>query len=119
MPGNSLSPYMRKQGYHRLLDLQADRANPKCMICGVDEPTNGKALAVDHCHNTGRFRGLLCVSCNAGVGMFKDTPSLLVAAASYLMAHTDRTEQGITTPGQNLRVDKPRPNECAPSARTR
>jgi hypothetical protein len=39
---------------------------------------------LDHCHKTGKLRGLLCSGCNLGVGIFKDDPALLYAAISYL-----------------------------------
>lgn len=39
---------------------------------------------VDHCHATGKVRGLLCHNCNAGVGLFKDSPKILISAARYL-----------------------------------
>ncbi len=62
-------------------DLLTQQANV-CAIClGVDED---KRLAVDHCHATGRVRGLLCQNCNHGVGKFKDSPARLRCAADYL-----------------------------------
>ena len=39
---------------------------------------------VDHCHQTGRVRGILCLRCNSGIGMFGDSPSTVRRAASYL-----------------------------------
>ena len=54
----------------------------KCEICGR-LPTN-HTLNVDHCHKTGKIRGLLCCSCNQGLGYFFDSPENLVAAAKYL-----------------------------------
>lgn len=41
-------------------------------------------LSVDHCHKTGVNRGLLCSSCNIGLGYFKDSPETLRSAADYL-----------------------------------
>jgi hypothetical protein len=58
----------------------------KCAICGVLDvvaPGNG-ALAVDHCHETGRVRGLLCSICNTSLGGFRDDPELLQRAVNYL-----------------------------------
>jgi hypothetical protein len=55
----------------------------KCKIC-QNECGSGRRLAVDHCHETGRVRGLLCVLCNTGIGKFRDNPALLAAAIEYL-----------------------------------
>jgi len=53
-----------------------------CAIC--KSPPNGRALDVDHNHNTKRVCGLLCWNCNRGLGLFKDTPETLKNAAFYL-----------------------------------
>lgn len=51
-----------------------------CKICGrVEEQLN-----VDHCHVTGKVRGLLCTRCNHGIGHFKDNPFNLLAGVRYL-----------------------------------
>ena len=55
----------------------------KCKICGIPEIKLGKALAVDHDHSTGIFRGLLCDRCNRGIGYFDDDPKKLEKAAKY------------------------------------
>lgn len=59
--------------------------NGCCAIC--KRPENGKKLAIDHCHTSGKVRSLLCTRCNVGLGAFRDSPRILVNAAKYLMAH--------------------------------
>jgi hypothetical protein len=54
-----------------------------CAICKKPE-TTGKDFAVDHCHSTGKIRGLLCVKCNIGIGFFNDDEWLMRDAADYL-----------------------------------
>jgi hypothetical protein len=67
--------------YKLMLEAQGNA----CAICGSRDPGWKKRyFSVDHCHKTGRIRGLLCHSCNAGLGMFKDQPNLLLAASTYL-----------------------------------
>ena len=39
---------------------------------------------IDHCHDTGKVRGLLCATCNKGLGLFKDSVPNLKAAINYL-----------------------------------
>lgn len=69
--------------------LRADQGGV-CAICGKDQPgidrRTGKPrrLAVDHCHETARVRGLLCGNCNVGLGMFADNPGLLRRALGYV-----------------------------------
>lgn len=50
-----------------------------CSICSSKEK-----LVVDHSHSTGKVRGVLCQTCNTGLGMFKDSPSLLEKASQYI-----------------------------------
>lgn len=66
--------------YNSMIERQAGR----CLICGQTGNHGGKGLAVDHCHDTGRIRGLLCCSCNGGLGMFKDNIAILKSAIAYL-----------------------------------
>lgn len=60
-----------------------------CAICKEEEKVIDaqtkeiKPLSVDHCHNTGKVRGLLCITCNLGIGHFKHTSYLLRNAALY------------------------------------
>lgn len=66
--------------------------NGKCAICEQPETQmrggKVKALAVDHCHDTGAIRGLLCCDCNQAIGKLKDDRNILLAAIKYLDKHT-------------------------------
>lgn len=53
-----------------------------CVICGSKEK-----LCIDHSHQTSRIRGMLCSSCNKGLGFFKDNPILLNRASDYILGH--------------------------------
>lgn len=57
-----------------------------CVICGSKEK-----LCIDHSHQSGRIRGMLCSACNKGLGFFKDNPTLLLRASDYIlgMANAD------------------------------
>lgn len=62
----------------------------KCAVCGEelflfgDFKDRNKVAHVDHNHETGKVRGLLCNDCNRGIGLLKDNPEYLLKAASYL-----------------------------------
>lgn len=76
--GISLEAYM----------AQAEKQGGRCAIC---QQTPKDRLCVDHDHDTGEMRGLLCRHCNSGLGHFKDDPSLLRVALNYLeRAHDGR-----------------------------
>lgn len=62
--------------YERMFEEQKGR----CKICH-----SGEDLCVDHCHQTGKIRGLLCRDCNKALGIFKDSPTLLWSAVEYLI----------------------------------
>lgn len=76
---------MTIEDYDRMLEEQGG-----CAICGTDNPLGegnprpAISFAVDHCHTTGRVRGLLCNPCNRGIGFLRDSPAILRKAASYL-----------------------------------
>lgn len=77
-----------RSDYERMRDEQGG----VCAICSGPETSRDprwsklRELAVDHCHLTGRVRGLLCFACNSGIGKFSDSPDTLRAAAIYLEA---------------------------------
>jgi Recombination endonuclease VII len=53
-----------------------------CAVC--KEAPKGRALDVDHCHETGQVRGLLCRSCNIALGMLRDCSSRITAMRDYI-----------------------------------
>lgn len=61
-----------------------DEQEGRCPICGGLPTGNHSRLVLDHCHESGNFRGLICGHCNTGLGMFEDKPEVLRAAADYL-----------------------------------
>ncbi len=69
-------------------DLMLEKQSHVCLICKNPEKSilKGKIknLAIDHCHSSGKIRGLLCQKCNQGLGIFSDNPILLRQAANYL-----------------------------------
>lgn len=69
-----------------------------CAICKQAEThkhQNGsvRSLAVDHCHGSGKIRGLLCGSCNTMIGQAKDDPVILRAAIEYLHLHKENVNE--------------------------
>lgn len=82
-------------------DARREAQDYRCAICGTHESeikvtSRGRPrldgtpnadpfrLVVDHCHNSTKARGLLCHGCNVGLGNFRDSPELLMAAVRYL-----------------------------------
>ena len=67
--------------------------NGVCAICGTDKPSKrDNTFRIDHCHATGRVRGLLGMSCNSALGMFRDSIPALQKAIEYLT----RSSSGAT-----------------------
>lgn len=77
--------------YQAMIDAQDN----KCGICKKEETCiDGRSkdkrirrLSIDHCHRTGKVRGLLCHSCNTAIGKFKDDVELLHQAIAYITQH--------------------------------
>jgi hypothetical protein len=65
---------------HEILEAMKDNQNRSCAIC-----FDTTKLVIDHNHDTGEVRAILCDLCNRGLGYFKDNPQLLVAASNYLL----------------------------------
>ncbi|MDX3056122.1 endonuclease VII domain-containing protein [Streptomyces sp. NE06-03E] len=77
---NRISYFQRKYGLSPVeLDELIAAQQGVCCIC-----LTAPAEHVDHCHETGRVRGVLCFSCNAALGQLKDRPDAVRRAAAYL-----------------------------------
>lgn len=70
--------YVYKMTEEEYVALKA-KHDGHCAICNDEVP-----LVVDHCHETGAVRGLLCNPCNTGLGMFRDDPERLILASRYI-----------------------------------
>jgi len=65
--------------------VMALRDIKSCDICGTEiNTTTSKTGNIDHCHITGRVRGMLCYNCNNGLGKFRDSIEILSVAIKYL-----------------------------------
>ena len=71
--------------------LMWDKQEGRCAICGNPETIRSKGklimLEIDHDHITNKIRGLLCGTCNKGIGIFNDSIEKLRRAISYLEGH--------------------------------
>jgi hypothetical protein len=59
----------------------------RCAACGTNELGFHKHFNVDHCHTTGKIRGLLCGNCNRAIGLLRDSVETALAVALYLERH--------------------------------
>ena len=89
----------------------ARRQGNSCAVCGkhlnISTATVRRShhVAVDHCHASGRVRGILCSSCNTGIGLLKDSPSIIRSAARYLESNSgcpDASERGPLAPDSKM-----------------
>jgi hypothetical protein len=88
-------------------DILLERQGGVCAICREVCPS-GRRLAVDHKHETGVVRKLLCTPCNTALGSFKDSPDRLASALAYLLDHGE-----VLTNTDFLRRPNPQPNREA------
>jgi hypothetical protein len=71
--------------YGITIDAYEEKHDAQYAMCAIcQEPENGKRLGVDHCHDTGKVRALLCDRCNTLIGRVKDSSAILRNAATYL-----------------------------------
>jgi len=85
---NKIYPLLSKydismENYIEMINKQHN----KCKSCGCDFDI--KRVCIDHDHETGIVRGLLCNQCNSGLGMFKDNIYSLLKAIDYLIEFRD------------------------------
>jgi hypothetical protein len=66
-------------------DAMLNKQGQVCAICQTTDPGGRGNWCIDHCHETGVVRGLLCVRCNSGLGFFDDNPHILSSARDYLL----------------------------------
>jgi Autographiviridae endonuclease VII len=76
--------------YHKLIELHQNA----CTICRKPEIIVGKSLAVDHNHETGEVRGLLCHKCNVALGMLNENEDLIWNMMEYLK-HTTWNKKDV------------------------
>lgn len=77
--------------YETMWRAQGGRcANPNCDATAAIDAADRKMLQVDHCHRTGKIRGLLCQNCNTALGHVDDDPRALLGLIEYLRGGSDR-----------------------------
>jgi hypothetical protein len=64
------------------IDMMLIQQNHKCKLCGISLAETKRCI--DHDHNTGKVRGILCNKCNSGLGHFNDNEDMLMRAAKYI-----------------------------------
>jgi hypothetical protein len=69
---------------HNVYLQMLEKQEHKCAICLTLDTNFDKLLSVDHCHTTGKVRGLLCNNCNLALGNFNDNVNSLENAIKYL-----------------------------------
>jgi hypothetical protein len=76
----------RRGATQKMYDELYEAQHGCCALCNEPEE-KFSWLCIDHDHETGKIRGLLCPNCNRGLGLLQDSPQLLQKAAAYVTAH--------------------------------
>ncbi len=86
---NRIKALLRLYGINlKEYNLLIEKYNNSCGICGIHQSELEKSLCVDHCHKTGKIRGLLCNCCNMVLGKFEDDLQMFQKAIDYLKQNT-------------------------------
>ncbi len=99
---DELNEYSREDTYQALLRTQDGR----CAICGKQQRNPSKRLCLDHNHQTGFIRGLLCSRCNLLVGLIEKDQGEIVKARPL----SGKTTPTHTTGSQGVRLHGSRPD---------
>ena len=83
---------MSLEEFDRLFEAQAG-------LCAICNEASESTLHVDHDHDTGEVRGLLCGHCNKALGLFKDDPARIEQAVYYLAKHNRPILRLVGSPG--------------------
>jgi hypothetical protein len=67
-----------------------DNQGGRCAICSEPMVGGSGGACVDHCHTSGAVRSLLCTPCNTAIGLLKEDPDRIKAAAEYVAKHQER-----------------------------
>jgi hypothetical protein len=86
--------------FEKLLESQGGA----CAICGTKEPKGRGSFNVDHDHDSGKVRSLLCHHCNTGLGAFRDDARILAKAAAYLQNHETASLDQPNTDSESVRT---------------
>ncbi|HEV2664430.1 MAG TPA: endonuclease VII domain-containing protein [Blastocatellia bacterium] len=85
-----------------------------CKLCGDRIWFKHKTTHIDHCHNIGKIRGVLCIHCNRGLGGVRDSPQALYRALHYVLTggevpgdeQVERIVEGLETYFQKNPLDE-------------
>ncbi len=79
-----------KRYYGIDLDTYENMLKEQGGVCASCKEVSSKRLVVDHCHESGKVRSLLCDSCNKALGLLQENTHRILALADYVQVHTDR-----------------------------